>query len=63
MRCPRCHAENPAETRFCGGCGAPLPGAQGPAPDATLSMITPPRRDLAPGATFAGRYQVVEDLG
>ena len=63
MRCPRCQSENPAETRFCGGCGAPLPAAPGASPDATLSMIAPPRRDLAPGETFAGRYQVIEDLG
>ena len=24
MRCPRCSADNPARTRFCGQCGAPL---------------------------------------
>src|SRR5271165_4872333 len=30
MLCPRCGANNPAESAFCGGCGsvlAPLPGA------------------------------------
>jgi hypothetical protein len=26
-RCPRCGKDNPAENRFCGGCGAELPGA------------------------------------
>jgi len=24
MRCPRCHAENPAGMKFCGHCGAPV---------------------------------------
>src|SRR5437762_5080612 len=27
MRCSRCHAENPAGTKFCGHCGAPLGAA------------------------------------
>src|SRR5713101_3839047 len=27
MRCSRCHAENPSDTRFCGQCGAPLGSA------------------------------------
>ncbi len=63
MRCPRCQTDNPAETRFCGRCGVPLPGAPGPGQSSTVIMGAPPVRELAPGETFAGRYQVIEDLG
>jgi serine/threonine protein kinase/predicted Zn-dependent protease len=63
MRCPKCQSENPQETRFCGRCGAPLAAASGPGQSSTLAMAAPPLRELTPGETFAGRYQVIEDLG
>jgi serine/threonine protein kinase/Tfp pilus assembly protein PilF len=63
MRCPSCRSENPDETRFCGRCGVPLPGPAGPGQSSTVAMPAPPARELAPGETFAGRYQVIEDLG
>jgi eukaryotic-like serine/threonine-protein kinase len=62
MRCPHCQAQNPQETRFCGRCGSALPGGTGPGQSSTVIM-TPPLRELSPGETFAGRYQVIEDLG
>ncbi len=72
MKCPRCGIENPAGKRFCGECGATLdassPSAAPPvAPDAgaaarsqTMSL---PLQELASGAVFAGRYEVIEELG
>jgi len=63
MRCPRCQSDNAAETRFCGRCGAPLPAAAEPGRSSTQFLAPPPVRELLPGETFAGRYQVVEDLG
>src|SRR4030042_365520 len=62
MKCPRCQHENPADTSFCGRCGAPLlPGPQGvPSPTRTMRV---PLRELGIGSTFAGRYQVLEHLG
>ena len=63
MRCPRCHADNPEETRFCGRCGVPLPGATGPGLSSTVLMTPAPLSELTPGETFAGRYRVIEDLG
>jgi serine/threonine protein kinase/Tfp pilus assembly protein PilF len=60
MRCPSCHAENPAEARFCGSCGTQVAG---PGQSSTAVMPAPPLRELSPGETFAGRYQVIEDLG
>lgn len=63
MRCPHCQVESPDGTRFCGRCGSPLPAGDGSTLSSTLVMSEPPVRELAPGTTFAGRYQVIEDLG
>ena len=63
VKCPRCRHDNPSDATYCGGCAAPLsPGPQGdiPLPTETLQA---PVRELATGATFAGRYQVIEELG
>jgi serine/threonine protein kinase/tetratricopeptide (TPR) repeat protein len=58
VECPRCHRDNPSDTRFCGNCAAPL----GPAslPTETLQV---PVTELTTGTLFAGRYQVIEELG
>jgi eukaryotic-like serine/threonine-protein kinase len=63
MRCPRCQAENPYETRFCGHCGAALDAAATSPVSSTQIMAEPVLSGLAAGQTFAGRYQVIEDLG
>src|SRR5512135_1211358 len=63
MRCSKCQAENPQDTRFCGRCAAPLTPEAASSLSSTVIMAAPPLRELAPGETFAGRYQVIEDLG
>ena len=63
MRCPKCGSENAPETGFCGRCGASLPAPAEPGRSSTLAMAPPPLRELVPGETFAGRYQVIEELG
>jgi len=63
MRCPRCQAENPKDTKFCGRCGTPFADDAGPGQSSTVLIAAPPLRELLPGETFAGRYQVIEDLG
>jgi len=55
--CPRCRADNPETQRFCGECGTPLP------PGAMTETLRTPVHELATGSTFAGRYQVIEELG
>ena len=64
MRCPKCQSENPETARFCLDCGTQFGGskieASHPGVSATLQM---PIRELATGSTFAGRYQVIEELG
>jgi serine/threonine protein kinase/Flp pilus assembly protein TadD len=62
MKCPKCQRDNPETSRFCGDCGTPLRPAQGiPASqDDTLEVAV---RELTTGSLFAGRYQVIEELG
>ncbi|MGD8540209.1 MAG: protein kinase, partial [Candidatus Aminicenantes bacterium] len=62
MKCPKCQYENPSETRFCGNCGASLPSVAEVPAAPTRTLLTS-MRDLTIGSTFAGRYQVIEELG
>jgi serine/threonine protein kinase len=61
--CSKCRAENPDTQRFCGECGTPLFVPRSTArPDITETLQTP-LRELTTGSTFAGRYQIIEELG
>ena len=62
MICPKCHSDNPGDTKFCGHCAAPLPGPAGPAPSLTKTIALS-GEGLAPGLTFAGRYHILEEIG
>ena len=61
-RCSKCGYDNPSRTRFCGNCATPFPsgGSEGAWPTRTLRAAQP---KLDTGTTFAGRYQVIEELG
>ena len=61
-KCPKCHSENPETKQFCADCGTLLPPIQGRPPVMTETLHTPVR-ELTTGSTFAGRYQVIEELG
>jgi len=71
MKCPKCQAENPKTSRFCADCGAQLGGHEpkslefGIASSKSTSTETlqTPIKELATGSTFAGRYQIIEELG
>lgn len=62
MKCPNCQYENPSETRFCGNCGDSLAVKDEVSYHPTRTLKTS-MRDLTIGSKFAGRYQVVEELG
>jgi len=62
IKCPRCHSENPETKQFCGDCGTPLPSLRDIHPEVTETLQTAVR-DLTTGSTFAGRYQIIEELG
>ena len=61
-RCPKCHSENPETKQFCADCGAQLPPPQSRPPIITKTLQTPVR-ELTTGSIFAGRYQIIEELG
>ena len=62
IKCPACHAENPETAKFCGDCGTPLSSLKASVPMATQTL-PPPVRAFALEGAFAGRYEIIEELG
>jgi tetratricopeptide (TPR) repeat protein/tRNA A-37 threonylcarbamoyl transferase component Bud32 len=62
VKCPKCQTENPDTKQFCADCGTQLPSSKDIRPDVTETIQTPVKQ-LATGAIFAGRYQIIEELG
>lgn len=60
ITCPKCEHENPDNTLFCGKCGTPFP-VSGEIKD-TETMVAS-KEELTRGTTFAGRYEIIEELG
>jgi TolB-like protein/tRNA A-37 threonylcarbamoyl transferase component Bud32 len=60
MKCPKCHSDNTDTARFCSNCAHPLPSQREIPVTKTLEI---PKEDLTTGVTFAGRYQIIEELG
>jgi serine/threonine protein kinase len=60
ITCPKCEHENPDDTLFCGKCGTPFS-----APDKikVTETMEAPKEELTRGTTFAGRYEIIEELG
>jgi serine/threonine-protein kinase len=61
-QCPKCQHENPDTQSFCGDCGTQLPTSVEISSSHTKTLLTP-AKDSIKGTTFAGRYQIVEELG
>ena len=62
VTCPKCHYDNPETQKFCGGCGTQLSPSKDTRPEVTETLKTS-ARELTTGSTFAGRYQIIEELG
>jgi tetratricopeptide (TPR) repeat protein/TolB-like protein len=60
-KCPKCLHDNPPDTLFCGRCATRLDGAV-PGPSFTRTLETP-RGEYGRGTVFAGRFEVIEELG
>jgi len=70
LKCPQCHIDNPDTQRFCGECGTQIGGHEPKSPE--FGIVSPysktetlqtPVRELSTGSSFAGRYQIIEELG
>jgi TolB-like protein/tRNA A-37 threonylcarbamoyl transferase component Bud32 len=61
-KCPKCQFENPDDTFYCGKCATPLPSSKD-IPVSQTETLQTPRKELTTGSTFAGRYQIIEELG
>jgi serine/threonine protein kinase/Tfp pilus assembly protein PilF len=60
IHCPKCKAENTSDSQFCKSCATPLPSAKEIPVTETLET---PTEELTRGTTFAGRYEIIEELG
>jgi serine/threonine protein kinase/lipopolysaccharide biosynthesis regulator YciM len=60
VKCPKCQHENPDDTVYCGKCATQLPSLK---EIEVTETIETPKEELTTGSTFAGRYQIIEELG
>jgi serine/threonine protein kinase/Tfp pilus assembly protein PilF len=56
--CPKCQTNNPDTSSYCADCGTPIKAEV--VHTKTLETYT---EELTTGSTFAGRYQIIEELG
>jgi serine/threonine protein kinase len=62
MKCPKCDTVNPDDSRFCKDCGTNIISAEEAQPSITKTIETH-REELTRGTVFAGRYEIIEELG
>jgi serine/threonine-protein kinase len=62
MKCPKCQAENTSDSHFCKKCATPLPDLK-KSPVSYTETLRTPIQDLTRGTIFAGRYEIIEELG
>ncbi len=61
VKCPNCGTDNTQDSEFCKKCGTQIGESEEKAiPTQTLEV---PKEELNTGSTFAGRYQIIEELG
>ncbi len=61
-KCPKCHSDNPDTQQYCGECGTQLILLE-EIPVSPTKTIETPTEELTTGSIFAGRYQIIEELG
>jgi serine/threonine protein kinase/Flp pilus assembly protein TadD len=59
-KCPKCQSDNPGTASFCAECGTQLLLLEDVEVTETMEA---PKEELTTGSTFAGRYQIIEELG
>jgi serine/threonine-protein kinase len=65
MKCPKCSAENPDNKPFCADCGTQLSSSdeEADAQPILTKTIETPVEDITRGMLFAGRFEIIEELG
>lgn len=58
IECPKCQTNNPDTQSFCGDCGTPLEAGI-----VHTKTLETPKEELTRGSVFAGRYEIIEELG
>ena len=62
ITCPKCQTKNAETSLFCSDCGTKLEAAKEFSLFQTETLQTS-LKELSTGSTFAGRYQIIEELG
>ena len=62
VKCPKCQTDNPSDSKYCKECATPLPTSRDIDFSHTKTLETP-IKELPRGTTFAGRYEIIEELG
>jgi len=60
MKCPDCHAENTADSKFCSRCSTPLSSAS--EADLTRTLVTL-LSIISKGSLIVGKYRILEEIG
>jgi serine/threonine-protein kinase len=60
IKCPKCQTDNLDTQKFYGECATPLPSSKEIPVTETLET---PKEELTRGTIFAGRYEIIEELG
>jgi serine/threonine-protein kinase len=60
VKCPKCNTDNPETATFCANCGTQVLTSKDIPVTETLET---PTAELTRGTTFAGRYEIIEELG